>query len=99
MFITDTFSFAQKLKQSGLNEKTSEVITKEWKETQTHFVTKEEFKKDRKNMEDRIMTRIDRVEERISSEIKILRSEIKISMLTTIISLGTIITLIQKFVH
>jgi hypothetical protein len=106
MFITDTFDFAQKLQQSGLNEKTSEAMAKEWKEIQVHLVTKEELKKeiehikkDRKKMEDRIMTRIDRVEERLSGEIKLIRSEIKISMLTTIISLGTIIALIQKFIH
>jgi len=86
MFIIDTLEFSKSLEKAGMQKNIAETLAEKIKESQ---LKSDEVLATKKDIEDlRIATK---------SDTESLRQEIKISMLTTIISLGTIVTLLEKF--
>ena len=108
MLMIDTLQTTKELQKSGLKEESSEIIATKFKEIQQEY--KKEFVSNKKfNSEIRLLRKDIKSEANsirselkfevglIKQEFKLVRQEIKYSMLTTIISLGTIVALIEKF--
>jgi hypothetical protein len=87
MFTIDTLTFSKDLEKAGMQRKVAEVLAEKIKESQIESSTELATKSD-------ILV----VKQDLKNAAQELRQEIKISMLTTIISLGTIIALVEKFV-
>ncbi len=88
----DTLQFFNRMQKAGLDKKISDELAEAIKETQSQFISQ--------SLEN-VVTKQDilTLESKIDHEIKLVKSEIKNSMLTTIISLGTIMALIEKFIN
>jgi len=84
MFTIDTLAFSKKLEKAGVKKETAEALAEQLKEIQMQA-------------SDALATKADI--SKLDNSISTLKQEIKIAMLTTIISLGAIMTLVEKFVN
>ncbi|MBP7710788.1 MAG: hypothetical protein KA100_06955 [Rickettsiales bacterium] len=87
-FTIDTLEFSKDLEKSGMPRKTAETLAEKIKEVQIASSQELATKSD-----------ILLVKQDLENFRQDLKQEIKISMLTTIISLGGIIALVEKFVR
>ena len=87
MFTIDTLEFSRDLEKAGMPRKVAETLAEKIKEVQIEASSETATKSDIVSLKTEI--------KQVKAELK---QEIKISMLTTIISLGTIIALVEKFV-
>lgn len=88
MFIIDTLEFSKKLEKSGMIKEVAETLAEEIKSSQLKSDEVLATKRD-----------IQSFRSEIKSEIVLVRQEIKNAMLTTIVSLGAIIALLEKFIN
>lgn len=87
MFTIDTLEFSRDLEKAGMQRKVAETLAEKIKESQVGSLQSLATKSD-----------LIEVKQELKSDIALLRQEIKISMLTAVVSLGTIVALVEKFV-